>query len=288
MAPDVPVEPVQPDVLAPEAAPATADLPGPPPLTPEEEALLRQLAEGSPGNSAGGVADAGEAPGGGAGSGTGTGLEVAPDSATPDAPETETTEAMPAQLPADAPLPEVATTEVDLIETDPALPSAADLPGTPEGVVTDRLPRIGSDEAAAEEDAGSGSETPLAAHARAFDNPEGKPAFAIVLMDDGADTLDRVALAGLPFAVSFALDPTHPKAADHAAIYRAAGQEVVMLASGLPEGAQAADVEVAMAAMARTLPESVAVMDLPEAVFQGNRPLASMVVAVVGGQGRGC
>ncbi len=83
-----------------------------------------------------------------------------------------------------------------------------------------------------------------------------------MLIDDGSDSLDRQALAALPFAVSFALDPTNPKAAEHAAIYRAAGQEVVMLATALPAGAQAADVEVALAAMAQALPESVAVMDL--------------------------
>ncbi len=42
-----------------------------------------------------------------------------------------------------------------------------------------------------------------------------------------------------------------------------------------------------MAAMAQALPESVAVMDLPEPAFQSDRPLATMVVSVVGAQGRG-
>jgi polysaccharide deacetylase 2 family uncharacterized protein YibQ len=278
MPPADPADPALPSLPVPEAAPVAVDLPGPPPLTPEEEALLRQLAEGSPGNPEAPPADAPPAD-----ALPGTPPEPAPEAA----PETdpETAEAQPGQLPADDPLPEVGTAGVGLIEPDPALPSASSPPEEPEGVTTGRLPRIG-DAVAAPESAVE-AETPLTLYARAFDNPEAKPAFAIVLIDDGAEGLDRAALAALPFAVSFALDPTHPQAAEHAAIYRAAGQEVVMMASALPAGAQASDVEVAMAAMAQALPESIAVMDQPEAAFQADRPLATMVVATVAGQGRG-
>lgn len=262
-----PTDPSLPSLPVPEAPPALVDLPGPPPLTPEEEALLRQLAEGSPGNPDAPTGDLLPAPS----------PEVMPDTAP---------EAQPGQLPADDPLPEVGTAGVALIEPDPALPSASSPPEEPDGVTTGRLPRIGDAEAAPEA-AATAADTPLARHARDFDNPEAKPAFAIVLIDDGAEELDRAALAALPFAVSFALDPTHPKASEHAAIYRGAGQEVVMMASALPEGATASDVEVAMAAMAQALPESIAVMDQPEPAFQADRPLATMVVATVAGQGRG-
>ena len=60
-----------------------------------------------------------------------------------------------------------------------------------------------------------------------------------------------------------------------------------MLATGIAEGAQASDVEVAFQSMAQGLPEAVAVMDLPQPVFQNTRPLASLVVPVIGAQGRG-
>ncbi len=39
--------------------------------------------------------------------------------------------------------------------------------------------------------------------------------------------------------------------------------------------------------MEQGLPEAVAVMDLAQSAFQSNRPLASLVVPVVGAQGRG-
>ena len=237
--------PDQPGLLLAEVAPAPADLPGPPPLTPEEEALLREIAEDGPGT-------------------------ALPSGLVPEAAP---------EAPSEPPVAGEAPPEDQILQPggeSSTLPTVPALSGDAEGVTTGRLPRIGDaavDPAAAAKDAAD--DRPLAAFARPFDNPEAKPAFAIVLMDDGDEAIDRAALAALPFPVSFALDPAHPKAADHAAIYRAAGQEVVLLASGLPKGAVAADVEVAMEAMARALPETVAVMELPETAFQGDRPLAA-------------
>lgn len=128
---------------------------------------------------------------------------------------------------------------------------------------------------------------PITAFAAAFQNPESKPVLAIVLIDGGAADLDRAALAALPFPVSFALDPMHPASSEQAAVYRAAGREVIILATGIAEGSQASDVEVAFQSMSQRLPEAVAVMDLAESVFQDNRPLASLVVPVIGAEGRG-
>ena len=161
------------------------------------------------------------------------------------------------------------------------------------GVIVGRLPRIGDSPATAEAAPGDVAEAapaddrPIAQFAAPFENPDNKPLVAILLIDTGAADLDRAGLAALPFPVSFALDPLDPATPDHAAIYRAAGKEVVMLATGLPEGAQPADVEVAFQSMAQNLPEAVAVMDLPLPAFQNNRPLASLVVPVVQAQGRG-
>ncbi len=162
-----------------------------------------------------------------------------------------------------------------------------------EGVVVGRLPRIG-DAPAAEglpaepaEPVPDVEARPIDTFATKFDNPDAKPLVALVLIDPGTAELDRAGLAALPFPVSFALDPLDPATPERAAIYRAAGREVVMLATGIAEGAQASDIEVAFQSMAQGLPEAVAVMDLAEPVFQDRRPLASIVVPVIGAQGRG-
>lgn len=158
------------------------------------------------------------------------------------------------------------------------------------GVRTDRLPRIGDpppEAAAAAVPDLAPDLPPLQRFARPFENPEGKPAFAILLIDTGGTQLDRAALAALPFAVTFALDPGAPEAGLAATIYRAAGQEVVMLATGLPAGAQAQDVEVTFGVHGAALPEAVAVMDPGSGGFQDDRQLATLVAPVIAGQGRG-
>ncbi|MCU0903060.1 MAG: divergent polysaccharide deacetylase family protein [Tabrizicola sp.] len=128
---------------------------------------------------------------------------------------------------------------------------------------------------------------PITQFATTFENPDAKPPMAIVLIDRGASDLDRAGLAALPFPVSFALDPLDPATPAHAALYRAAGREVVMLVTGIAEGAQASDVEVAFQSMEQGLPEAVAVMDLADTVFQNDRQLASAVVPILKAQGRG-
>lgn len=173
-----------------------------------------------------------------------------------------------------------------------ALAPAETAPGSGStGVITGRLPRIGDAPAPAPEveiaEAEPADDRPVARFAATFENPDAKPLVALILIDTGAADLDRAGLAALPFPVSFALDPLDPATPDHAALYRAAGKEVVMLATGLPEGAQASDVEVAFQSMSQNLPEAVAVMDLAAPLFQNNRPLASLVVPVIQDQGRG-
>lgn len=165
----------------------------------------------------------------------------------------------------------------------PGLPSAGaprdDAADTP-GVVP--VPVPGADPGAA------GDTRPaIERHARPFETVGGKPVFAVVLIDTGEPSLDRTALAALPFPVSFVVDPARPEAPLVASIYRGGGQEVAMLASGLPRGATASDLEVTFAAYAELLPESVAVVDPETGGFQGDRPLATLVAPIVAGQGRG-
>ena len=139
-------------------------------------------------------------------------------------------------------------------------------------VETNRLPTIGGDTAEAKtENAGvaspaedengtSGDKPALSAYAVPFTNPDAKPLFSIILIDDPDYPLSDKALSRLPFALSFAIDAGRDDAAELAARYRQAGFEVLML-TNLPKGAGASDVEVAFESYARTMPESVAVLD---------------------------
>lgn len=162
------------------------------------------------------------------------------------------------------------------------------------GVTTDRLPRIGdAEEAPAPEGQDDLAElavtgtTPLELFARDFDNPAGKPLFSIILIDRGTPPEDRVTLAALPFPVTFALDPLAPDSAEAARVYRAAGQEVAMLAAGIPVGATAGDLEQTFQALDMALPEAVAVLDEAAGGFQDQPDLARQAVPIVAEQGRG-
>ena len=166
------------------------------------------------------------------------------------------------------------------------LPDAA-VTGAAGGVTTGRLPRVGDAPADAATPPALVDQPPVQQFAQSFDNPSGKPLFAVILRDTGGADVDRAALAALPFPVSFVVDPMAPDAAIAAAIYRAAGQEVIMLATGIPAGAQASDLEQTFQSLGAVLPQAVAVMDMGTGGFQDDRPLAALVVPIVKGQGRG-
>ncbi|RUS60048.1 divergent polysaccharide deacetylase family protein [Pseudorhodobacter sp. E13] len=224
----------------------------------------------------------------------------------------------PEMVAADMAKPEQAEEEI-VIVVDEAMPPEADpapdqvaaaAPARPEpgfvgkveGVRTGRLPSITSATEAAPAPAadvaqGNGGAAALVVDdaslpaidrfARAFENPENKPLFTILLQDTGGPDVDREALAKIPFPVSFVIDPTQADAALAAKIYREAGQEVLMLVTGIPAGANASDLSVSFEAMQAALPEAVAVVDMPSGGFQGNRTLAAQVLALVADQGRG-
>lgn len=211
----------------------------------------------------------------------------------PDALPQVIADATPAQV--DPPPPPPAEPEPRLLTEDPPLEDsntatlapAARLGDVADGVVTGRLPRIGDPATDPAADGEQAAKTPLVEFARAFENPDQKPIYSIVLIDNGAADLDRKALADLPFPVSFAIDPMWDNAAALAAIYRDAGQEVLMMATGIPEGATASDLEVSLAALSAKLPEAVAVLEQVDVVFQDNRPLATQIVPILAAQGRG-
>ncbi len=238
-----------------DALPSPADLPPPPPLSPDEQAVLD-------------AAIAGAVP-----------LDPAPVEASPivdAAPAPDTLAPAPGLLPDTGLQDAVPTT---LTPTPPLQTEGAR-----------RLPQVGDvaePTAAAVPEVTEADLPPLTRYAATFDNPEAKPLFSLVLVDTGAADLDRVTLAGLPFAVSFVVDPLSPGAKAAAEIYRAGGKEVLMLATGIPAGATPADLEQTFQAHGAALPQAVAVIDLADGGFQNDRQLATQLVPILAAQGRG-
>ncbi|MCE6950171.1 divergent polysaccharide deacetylase family protein [Cereibacter sphaeroides] len=166
-----------------------------------------------------------------------------------------------------------------LLEPDP--------PGAPGDPAASRLPRIGEPSPETAPVPEVADLPPIRRHARPFENAQKKPLFSILLRDTGGPDLDREALCALPFPVTFVIDPQAPDAATAASMYRAAGHEVLMLATGIPDGAQPSDIEVTLEAAATALPEAVGLIDLPQAGFQSARSLSTQVVQILEAQGRG-
>ncbi|MRU17045.1 divergent polysaccharide deacetylase family protein [Roseovarius sp. A21] len=159
-----------------------------------------------------------------------------------------------------------------------------------EGVTTNRLPAVGQD--APEEDApdemapAAQDLPPLEQFAAEFENPEGKPLMSIVLIDDGSSPIGFDALSSFPYPLSFAVDADWPGAKAAAAKYRAAGFEVLAMAD-LPEGAAAADTEVAMQAYLEAVPEAVAILEGTESGLQSSREAAEQLAPILLDSGHG-
>jgi polysaccharide deacetylase 2 family uncharacterized protein YibQ len=191
------------------------------------------------------------------------------------------------------PAPETVLRAADAV---PAPPRAA-----PAAVATGRLPQIGvaeaEPEAAGSDDATSedtAAEAPaedadlpaLQRNAAAFERDD-RPLLAPILLDAGLDAVARARLAALPHPLSVAVDPSAPDAAEAAATYRAAGKEVVILASQIPPQATPADLEVTFASHRAHLPQAVALLDLPAGGFQEDRRLAQQIATILAGDGLG-
>lgn len=222
----------------------------------------------------------------------------APEAATPDRAATapggiagSAPDAPPSGLP--EPLPRQAGTSPVPQGFAPVPPLA----GAP-GVRINELPRIGEDDApppaaAAEAPPGvtTGVTPRLPALLRNAVEPKGGTdgaQMAIVLMDRGPSSrLQPELLADLPMAVTVAVDPVAPGAAEAARTYRAAGLEVAILAASVPVGATPSDFAQLWQGYLQVLPEAVAVMEGPEARLQSDRALAQQLVgdAAEGGYG---
>ncbi len=216
---------------------------------------------------------------------------VAEPAPEPVAEATETTEAKETA-------PEIAPETAE----DPAktLPAAGTITNRAEGVTTNRLPAITNTpeaeapapEAEAEEPATTEADAPedtpgaLVRNAVAFENPEGKPLMAIVLVDDGTSPIGLEALQSFPYPLSFAVDANWAGAGDAAERYRAAGFEVLALAD-LPEGANATDTEVAMLAYLEAVPQAVAVLEGTGTGLQSTRAATEQLAPILLETGHG-
>ena len=171
------------------------------------------------------------------------------------------------------------------------LQPAGELGGQVPNVRTNLLPTIGNQEITTEPDPEDG---PLVAadgpaikrFAAEFENPEGRPLMAIVLFVDAEGSDPGVPVEPLPFPVSYVIDASKPNASETMAAYRRAGHEVIALAP-LPEGATPKDVEVAFQTYLAAVPEAVVVMDIPSAVFQSGRIVATQVAEALAASGHG-
>lgn len=279
-----------PDAPTPEPAPQPGELPPPPPL---DQAALDEAAR---------IA---------AGALPLSPLEPATPPATADAPAAEppATEPPAAEPPAEVAAvppeaaPAVTPTPEPTPTPDPAPATTArpvpGMPGTVAGVRINRPDPVGDPAAATDApvtDPAAETATLILTDedlpaverfARPFENPEGRPLFSVLLIDTGNPDVDRAAIAAAPFPISIVVDPAAPDAATAARIYREGGQEVLMLASGLPAGATAADLEVVFQGLADLLPEAVGLVDTAEGVFQGDRTLSTQIAAVLKDRGMG-
>ncbi len=120
-----------------------------------------------------------------------------------------------------------------------------------------------------------------------FAPPESpRPLLSLVLLDDGSQPEASERLVGIGAPVSVAVDPSLPDATARMETLRAAGIEVLALAS-LPPRPQPQDVEVFLGPALDALPEAVAVLDLGEAGLGNRDATAQMALARLAREGLG-
>lgn len=147
-----------------------------------------------------------------------------------------------------------------------------------------RLPTVDSSTSAA-------ASAPVAArpfdmNAVAFAAVADKPMMSIVLIDEGESDIPPEALADFPYPLSIAVNTLAPDVAERVATYRKMGFEILAMVD-LPAEAAPSDVEVALTAHLKVIPQAVAVMEGVGDGLQGSKPLSDQVTAVLASTGHG-
>lgn len=217
----------------------------------------------------------------------------APESGSSPAPDVPASD--PDASRAAAPVPDPAPEPV-LEATEPAPAPGGPAIGTPARSLVDRATPTAPDLKPEPEDTGPAAtssalaalpdDSPLVRFAAPVEVDGDVPRMAIVLIDDGSGPLGPSGLEAFPFPVSFAISPNHPDAAAAARGYRDLGFEVLVLGD-MPDGAQAADVEVAMEGLMGAVPDVVAVLEDPDGSLQETRDVSSQVAAFLADSGHG-
>ncbi|MFT7595301.1 MAG: polysaccharide deacetylase 2 family uncharacterized protein YibQ [Paracoccaceae bacterium] len=287
-APDAPFAELQPSIASDPAQPSVPDISqtgsGFGATPPQEDASPVIASAADPARILGGqVAAVGE-----------PGTETAPDpstqTATAPTPDTTGSGVLVAPLtdsgsdPAAVPVPEVVATAPQ-VATLPQAGSDTEIlrPTIGKPVVPLTQRNVQAVEATPEADVPTGPA--IEVFAAEFENPEGRPMMAIVLIDD-ASAVGVEALQDFPYPLTFAVDPSAPDAAAKMARHRAAGFEVVAL-TDLPATATAQDAEVTLSVWLATLPEVVAVLEGTGSGIQGNRGLSGQVTDIASASGLG-
>ena len=143
-----------------------------------------------------------------------------------------------------------------------------------------RLPTVGGESEA------ETAPRPFDVNAEPFEAEPGKPLMSIVLIDDASAPVDETVFADFPYPLSFAINTLAPDAAAREAAYREMGFETMAMID-IPAAAEPADVEVAMAAHLKVLPQAVAVMEGSGDGLQGARALSDQVAEVLLASGHG-
>jgi len=163
------------------------------------------------------------------------------------------------------------------------------------GVVVNRLPSLATPKAEEAEVSDTATSAPvdleglgaLQAFAANVDVTGASSMFAIVLVHTGEDGVAPADLADLDLPFSIAIDPSAPDAKEAAALYRAAGIEVLAMLNDLPKTSEPTDVAVAMEGYFGVLQEAVAVLDPLDARIQSNRALLEPVLDAIKQTGHG-
>ena len=119
-----------------------------------------------------------------------------------------------------------------------------------------------------------------------FENPDDLPLISLMLVDDARSPVDTDAIASLGFTPTVAIDPLATDAGARMTAYRAAGAEIA-LQPGLPAGARPADVEVALDAAFRIVPEAAMLFSDGSDMVQGSRDVTAQAMAFLAADGHG-
>lgn len=127
--------------------------------------------------------------------------------------------------------------------------------------------------------------TPFERNAEPADPEAGLPLMSIVLIEEEG-SVGAEALEEFPYPITFAIDPSDPRAAARMAARRAAGFEVMILAD-LPREGSAQDAETALPVWFERLPQAMGILEGIDTGVQGNRPLADQVASIAQAAGYG-